>query len=261
MEFFDLGENCAKCNQRDYLAFKCDLCKKPYCLEHRMYESHQCPDYQLQQRRKLECPLCQQKILVIEGQDPNLVIERHIQRGCPKEETIKKIKCDVKSCEEFMVVICKDCKRNLCLTHRYDVDHKCEFIKKPKESKRKIDKTKISKSKPIGQSSIELQDRYHLNIFFPQKYSKDPICMFFNKRWKVGKVLDLICNQADVKNVNLSTTNPEEKLNIFDVNTGEALPFDKSLEELKTLKKYDIVVLEYGTKSFLEGTKNTPIVL
>lgn len=248
MEFFDLGENCAKCGKRDYLSFKCDLCKKAYCLDHRMGEQHDCPDLKLQQRRKLECPICQQKVLILEGQDPNTAVERHIQKGCPKEDEIKKVKCDVKGCEEFMVVTCKNCKRNLCLSHRIDIDHKCEYIKKLSEPKRKIDRTKISKSKPIGQTSIELQDRFELNIFFPQRYNKDPICMFFNKRWKVGKVLDLICKQADIKNDNLNTTNLEEKLNIFDVITGNIIPFDKTLEELKTIKRHDIIVLEYGTK-------------
>ncbi|KAD5317734.1 hypothetical protein E3N88_17680 [Mikania micrantha] len=40
--FPDLGKHCqlSDCKQPDFLPFKCDGCHKPFCLEHRSYESH-----------------------------------------------------------------------------------------------------------------------------------------------------------------------------------------------------------------------------
>ena len=47
MEFSDLGSHCEyeNCGKQDYLPFKCDLCLKTFCLEHKSYDSHQCFEY------------------------------------------------------------------------------------------------------------------------------------------------------------------------------------------------------------------------
>ena len=75
---FDIGEHCALegCNQLDFLPFKCDLCKKTYCLKHRSYEGHKCKEYEKQQKISIvKCPICKKKFTVKYNDDPNSIIE------------------------------------------------------------------------------------------------------------------------------------------------------------------------------------------
>ena len=49
---FNIGEHCQleECNQLDFLPFKCDLCKKIFCLKHKSYDDHKCEVYELQKK-------------------------------------------------------------------------------------------------------------------------------------------------------------------------------------------------------------------
>ncbi|XVE67996.1 hypothetical protein DITRI_Ditri09bG0033000 [Diplodiscus trichospermus] len=44
--FPDLGKHCqhSACHQLDFLPFICEGCHKVFCLEHRSYRSHECPN-------------------------------------------------------------------------------------------------------------------------------------------------------------------------------------------------------------------------
>jgi predicted nucleic acid binding AN1-type Zn finger protein len=251
MEFYDLGKNCSVCNKRDFLPFQCDLCGKTLCLDHRDYVSHDCPKY-TSQKPTIQCPLCQQNILV--GQDANLAVERHIQRGCPKEIKTKKV-CSLKGCDEFAMIDCKDCRSTFCLKHRADIDHNCPKMKQVKPTvtptmKKKPPSVTFSntKSNPIGSSNIDPIDRFDLDVYFPRKTGKQAIHMFFSKNWKIGKILDTICKQGEIHNENPTTTDLEKRLNLFHIPTKSMLPPAEYLKDLQFCKKKDPVLLEYGTK-------------
>jgi hypothetical protein len=77
-----------------------------------------------------------------------------------------------------------------------------------------------SKLKPVGSSNIDLEDKFELDVYFPMKYQTQPIHMFFDQKWKIGKILDLICAQGKVINNNLRETDPEKKLNLFHLRNG-----------------------------------------
>lgn len=115
------------------------------------------------------------------------------------------------------------------------------------------------KTQPIGQPSIEYEDRFPLDVFFPINSGVAPVHMFFSKRWKVGKVLDLIAAQGKIVNNNATETDPNKRLNLFNLRTGERLPTDKKLNELGLkLMKRDSVILEYGqelSKNIVEEFK------
>jgi len=51
MEFPNLGKHCEICKQLDFLPFKCDLCKKYYCLDHRSYEKHKCKEFEKKEKK------------------------------------------------------------------------------------------------------------------------------------------------------------------------------------------------------------------
>lgn len=101
MEFSDLGSHCEYegCGRQDYLPFKCDLCLKMYCLEHKSYDSHQCSEFN----------------------KPNLTI--------PKKKKIKKNKCHVCNKNEIIELKCAKCNKLTCIAHRFPDNHEC--IKEP----------------------------------------------------------------------------------------------------------------------------------
>ena len=96
MEFSDLGSHCEyeNCGKQDYLPFKCDLCLKTFCLEHKSYDSHQCFEYN------------KPKILV------------------PKNKKTKN-KCHVCNKNEIIELKCNKCNKLTCISHRFPESHDC----------------------------------------------------------------------------------------------------------------------------------------
>ncbi len=95
MELPDLGEHCAKCNQLDYLPFKCNECNKFYCINHSTVETHGC-------KIKLKKPKPAQRL-----------------------KPIKKYKCSLDKCKTKATCkyTCPDCYKNYCIKHRHHFDH------------------------------------------------------------------------------------------------------------------------------------------
>ena len=65
------------CRQKDFLPFTCDCCQKTFCLEHRTYKAHSCPNAESSRETTVVCPLCARLISIAIGADPNEVFERH----------------------------------------------------------------------------------------------------------------------------------------------------------------------------------------
>ncbi len=104
MEFSDIGEHCSDptCKQQDYLPFKCDVCDKYYCLNHR---KHGCED-----------------------KNNNVIVINN-------DKKVKLPVCSQKRCKECILVdnICGQCNKNYCIKHRF---HGCEEKKIIKEEKK-----------------------------------------------------------------------------------------------------------------------------
>jgi len=131
----DAGVHCsvATCGQRDFLPFTCDCCKQVFCLDHFRYEAHNCKQAAGKDNRVLVCPLCQQGVKLVQGEDPNLTWERHMRQGCAGGAGTggagKKNRCPVKGCKEELTfsnrVQCGKCGLATCLKHRFEEDHQC----------------------------------------------------------------------------------------------------------------------------------------
>ena len=106
MEFSDIGEHCSDptCKQQDYLPFKCDICNKYYCLNHK---NHGCED--------------KNNNVVIEKKKFNLPV------------------CSQKRCKKYILIdnICGQCHKNYCIKHRF---HDCEEKKIDNQKKKKDSK-------------------------------------------------------------------------------------------------------------------------
>ncbi|KAG2375158.1 hypothetical protein C9374_010162 [Naegleria lovaniensis] len=201
------------------------------------------------------------------------------QPSSSMSSTGKSGSCSFPNCEQHGMIICKSCNRTFCVQHRLDFDHNCEALKKTntssskqaqtpfkifsgasssiaankwKNNKKEVGKLLNNKFQnkafqPIGQSSIEQQDRYYLDVYFPLNSNIAPVHMFFSKNWSLGKVLDKIAEQGKVKNNNSSELDVSKRLHLFTFD-GNRLPTDKKLCEIESsiLKSRDGVILEYG---------------
>ncbi|KAG3090637.1 hypothetical protein PI124_g17856 [Phytophthora idaei] len=139
----DIGAHCSvpACHQQDFLPFTCDCCSGVFCLEHRTYDSHECPKAGSNDRRVVQCPVCKQMIRWTAEQDVNAVWEEHVRVGhCTREKfkqqqkkqqkKPKKKRCAAQNCREVLLTSnqfhCNKCAQDVCLKHRFEADHDCE---------------------------------------------------------------------------------------------------------------------------------------
>ncbi|KAL5708200.1 Zinc finger AN1 and C2H2 domain-containing stress-associated protein 16 [Ranunculus cassubicifolius] len=139
-EFPDLGKHCSVdyCKQIDFLPFTCDRCDKVFCLEHRSFGKHQCPNANKFDVTVVICPLCAKGVRLIPDEDANITWEKHVNTDCDPSNYVKatkKKKCPVTGCRELLTfsntIKCRDCTIDHCLKHRFGPDHKCPGPKKP----------------------------------------------------------------------------------------------------------------------------------
>ncbi|CAL5420851.1 unnamed protein product [Camellia sinensis] len=138
--FPNLGKHCTveDCKQIDFLPFTCDCCHQVFCLEHRSYVKHQCPNGNKNDVTVVICPLCAKGVRLMPDQDPNISWELHVNTDCDPsnyEKATKKRKCPVRGCREILTfsntIKCRDCTIEHCLKHRFGPDHSCPGPKKP----------------------------------------------------------------------------------------------------------------------------------
>lgn len=137
----DIGAHCSvpACHQQDFLPFTCDCCSGVFCLEHRSYDAHECPQAGSHDRRVVQCPVCKQLIRWTAEQDVNAVWEDHVRVGnCTREKfqqqqkqkKPKKKRCAADGCREVLLTSnqfhCSKCRQDVCLKHRFEADHACE---------------------------------------------------------------------------------------------------------------------------------------
>ncbi|KAD0702502.1 hypothetical protein E3N88_43833 [Mikania micrantha] len=139
----NLGKQCSvdHCKLIDFLPFTCDCCNKVFCLEHRGYSTHQCPNANKNDLTVVVCPLCAKGVHLIPDQDPNITWESHVNTDCDPsnyEKVTNKKKCPVRGCKETLTfsntIKCRDCTIDHCLKHRFGPDHSCPGPRKPEPS-------------------------------------------------------------------------------------------------------------------------------
>ncbi|KAJ8755588.1 hypothetical protein K2173_022167 [Erythroxylum novogranatense] len=138
-QFPDLGKHCfvEDCKQIDFLPFTCNSCSQVFCLEHRSYAKHECPNANRNDVTVVICPLCAKGVRLNPDEDPNISWETHVNTECDPsnyDKVTKKRKCPVSGCREVLTfsntIKCRDCTRDHCLKHRFGPDHSCPGPKK-----------------------------------------------------------------------------------------------------------------------------------
>ncbi|XP_054893618.1 AN1-type zinc finger protein 1 isoform X2 [Poeciliopsis prolifica] len=122
MAELDIGKHCQvdSCNLKDFLPFVCDSCSGVYCLEHRSREAHSCP-------------------------------EETVTRET-KAAGSTSYPCSFEDCKgkELLPVLCPQCEKHFCLTHRHQDDHKCEKLE--------VQKPRMAATKELVQKILESKD-------------------------------------------------------------------------------------------------------
>ncbi|GLI62497.1 hypothetical protein VaNZ11_005129, partial [Volvox africanus] len=133
-QVLDVGDHCTveHCRQLDFLPFKCDGCNRIFCLEHRSYVAHSCPNACAKEATVIVCPICAKSVHLKPGQEPNEAFDVHQRTDCDPtnyDKVHKKPRCPVGGCKEKLTTInayrCKHCSQRVCLRHRDPGDHKC----------------------------------------------------------------------------------------------------------------------------------------
>ncbi|KAI8093024.1 uncharacterized protein BX664DRAFT_328756 [Halteromyces radiatus] len=149
MEFPDLGKHCTfdDCSQLDFLPYTCYHCKKIYCQEHFKLDDHKCPSRQDPSLdiRVPTCPICNKPIPGSRNEDPNIRVNRHIQRNCADDETPSNL-CRLKGCKARLLVPmnCGACGQAYCVKHRLEQDHQCPGKKQVSSSQARPAHQKLS---------------------------------------------------------------------------------------------------------------------
>jgi len=86
------------------------------------------------------CPICNIPIVPKPNEDPNIVLDDHINQGCAVKASTG-YKCNSKGCKKVDVVpiVCKLCRRHHCVRHRFEADHNC-----PRKPQKAAPKPKIT---------------------------------------------------------------------------------------------------------------------
>lgn len=273
MEFANLGKHCAEpsCKQLDFLPFSCSACNRIFCLDHRSFAAHKCPN--VTDTYVPECPMCGQIIPVTKGEDPNVKVDQHIAQGCPKiaSKPSQSYACSLPKCSktEVMPVTCPSCRKNFCLKHRMPQDHQCIIEERKKERKEKMSsssaakqgkyesavKSATAKTHPtalkvammkmkmhaLGDDRIPQERRFYLEVVYPVDSGVNPKMMFFDQNYSIGKVLDLVADAGGIENNNNKVNS--EKLHLILLKSGTPLPNDATLGKVDNLSSGDSILL------------------
>lgn len=95
-----------------------------------------------------------------------------------------------------------------------------------------------------GNKNIESKDRFYLEITFSKSLKKKALTMFFNKSKTVGRILDEICDERNIKNKNHIAS--ARQLVIICVRTGGQLPSDIELHLMHPeFQSGDTILIQY----------------
>lgn len=228
VEAEEVGVRCGnlECNQIQFLAFECLICKKKYCIEHVSSGRHICRNEK------------------VGAKELNSYKGRFLNE---KGENVS-INCSMDGCSK-VGIICRKCDKMLCSEHIYESEHECKVknrinmtyklgikdlrkrylggeilngSKLPEESKSSKMLRKIMiKSKSIGDSRIPVRNRVAIALYVSKdveclKYvDKDlPICIWLNGEKTVGWNLDYISEKLKVLRVGSNYNIGEDKSKI-----------------------------------------------
>ncbi|EGV63031.1 hypothetical protein PSN45_004702 [Yamadazyma tenuis] len=257
----DIGQNCSKCHQLDFLPFRCEYCKLVFCADHRRLQDHQCPHLQALESQNIR-PRSPKRIphgptaasLFPDREKDRAKINSLIERPTKPTsilETSFRVG-DVKSKTAFSKFA-----KFLNLQKNKRLTKSAKKIFAPKKPSPTVELQLLRKNAK-GDAKIPDSDRVyvwclHVNALEEEedKLTKidvhsQRVGIFVNKNWPIGRALDVISDELHIKNNNNKTTEVNERLNIFKVSDDQPVLL-KTGDRCKDLRQGEVLYLVRGT--------------
>lgn len=220
----NIGKNCYKCNQLDFLPFYCEFCKHVYCSNHRSLDVHDCvgrpqrpvspslydgptaaslfPDSQ-KRKEKLEKSF--------KDASPTTIKEQQQAKTGSKPGAMMKL-------TKFLHL--QKLQRSGTLTSLFGK------LKGKPSGTNKIAETSTIKKTAKGSNLVPAQDRVYIWVVFidgnEETLGKTDITkqrkgVWISSKWSMGRALDSIADVLNIRNSNNSTQETSDRLNLFKV--------------------------------------------
>ncbi|CAL9733030.1 CDC48-associated ubiquitin-like/zinc finger protein 1 [Monosporozyma unispora] len=194
----DVGTHCFYCKQIDFLPFHCNECNHDFCSKHRLKEDHHC-------------------IALLNNQDEeNETTPMHNGHG-KFFQSLLPARASERIKSPSPTYTSTTIKSSL---NKSSLDKLLKFFHKHK-SKHLIKKSLTSsilsiQKNAIGDSKIPKQNRIYIYCYAIDSNfeSIDPTPVYINKIWPLGRCLDYLASQLDIKNMNLQA-DPNTKLFLY----------------------------------------------
>ncbi|KAI0460112.1 AN1-like zinc finger protein [Xylaria acuta] len=255
-----IGKHCQLeyCNQLDFLPFFCQSCKKTFCLDHRIEDSHKCENKGAWAERRRLAQLARPAA----------------GEGKRMRDYVSQKPCAAADCKTTIGtslvpgVHCASCNHDYCLKHRLREEHDCKnkvpvgarpvneqaksaFAKlrawgsaKKEQASRALPKAKPTsasarmvavnnlKKTAKGDAKLPPEKRVYLYVeaeaetTTAKNYKGE---FFYSKDWVTGRVLDAAAKSLQVENVNNQSSDERDKLRVFHVEGGRVLEFNEKV--------------------------------
>lgn len=245
----EVGTHCGYCRQLDFLPFHCTYCNGDFCSTHRLKESHHCNWLLEQEKTKQNASNL--------GKNGN---GEYFQALLPEKANIR-LKQNNESHSNSTSI-----KDHLVKSKNKSALEKLKrfFSKNEKAFSKGKFSTKTSPSNKIillskmkrtakGDSKIPVSNRIYIWVYLVADENDKPTKheIFINKVWPMGRVLDYVAQQLDVKNVNSKhDASTKEKLFLYKEDPASPLLLDPSCRVANTLHDGDTLYLVRGEDGF-----------
>jgi predicted nucleic acid binding AN1-type Zn finger protein len=282
----DIGKNCTKCNELDLLPFVCEECKQVFCAKCRKVEAHQCPgvSYSGAAARAKEAaaksrargsPSLSNSTAARARGSPSptaasLFPDRSVDRQIIDAKLTQPAPSNILTKQFRVGDVAAKTPNAFTKFNRFLKSQQAKksplsklFKKLTPAATNKVVQISLLRKQAKGDSKIPQADRIYLWCLYinPKKtesetseleelakinVEKDRRAVFVAKTWPVGRALDVIADTLAIRNYNNSTTNSDERLNIFRLEGEEVVLVETGERCGKNFKDCDVVYLVKG---------------
>ncbi|CAI4744079.1 ubiquitin-proteasome pathway [Saccharomyces cerevisiae] len=255
----DVGKHCAYCRQLDFLPFHCSFCNEDFCSNHRLKEDHHCrwllEHEEVHKTEKSPSKSRDGSSSNDEAYFKSLLPERasvRIQRVSEKREPLRgsntaKVSSTLNS--KTLDKIFKFFQRN----EKRNSNNKSK--KNFGSSSNKIIQLANLKKIAKGDPKIPMQNRIYIWCYFVDGDETDiakedtRMPLYINKMWPVGRAMDYLSIQLNVKSSTLTNSSSNDKFQLCKLKEGKQVSFyniGASLRVTNEIKDLDTLYLVHN---------------
>lgn len=265
----DIGKNCSKCHQLDYLPFTCEFCKKTYCSNHRTLDQHDCVGKAKFNNQHIATETYEPNLPLAQSLFPDrnaakVKLDNEIKNSKPKLTNILQTQFRVgdfatpnafSKFNKFLKI--QHNKSAKSMSKIFGIKLFSSSSSSSSSTKNKIVELSLLKKLAKGDSKIQPSDRIYIWTLYIKATSDDDfgkinvendrIPIFISKNWPVGRALDSIADLLKVGNYNNSTNDSTERLNVFKTIDDQPKLIETNERCSKAFTNNDIIYLVKGS--------------